>query len=604
MTMSLFMRVGAALDGSFRSSIGQALRGISDMEKGAMGLQSRLMDIGQAAAGLYGLGRMVNGAATLSAELKDAGITAEITNERIGELRQNLRGLSSASATNRSTRELVGVYRELVGAGLDDSLAGNEALLQSVGRTGTATKADLKDLARTTYGLVEVLGIKPEGLADEFDRLAYLGGKGRFELEHMAQYFPQLAPQMKLLGVTGTEAVASMGAALQVAMDSAGSQGEGANQMRNFLIKATSPETVKKFKEAGEDLKAIFGKAMAEGKNPMEVLLTKIDGMLGTDATKRKFRLGALFEDQEAQAFVTAMLEGREKYEKLKGASLSGEAKGKVDKDYARRMEEFTEKSNAFANAVGNLGDSIGRSFLPPLGAALTVATPVVTWLSNFSDAAPGTTLAITGMGAGLMVLSPALRLASFATRTFGLSNLFAAGGIKVLGAAIRSNPIGLAVSGIALLGGVIYDNWAPIKGFFTGIWDDVQPAWTEFSGFVMEWADIVITPLRTIQGLWKDLGGALGGKGLDFSNTKAAIGQNFEAAAKMADRAGVGDSVRQLGARAMGAMGTAGAPGADGKVQVQVDFANLPRGVETRVESSGKDFDVDTRTGYQMAGP
>ncbi|MDR6915114.1 TP901 family phage tail tape measure protein [Pseudomonas sp. 3296] len=48
------------------------------------------------------------------------------------------------------------------------------------------------------------------------------------------------------------------------------------------------------------------------------------------------------------------------------------------------------------------------------------------------------------------------------------------------LGRALMMNPIGLLITGIALAAYVIYRHWAPIKAFFTGLWDEVK---TGFSG-------------------------------------------------------------------------------------------------------------------------
>lgn len=605
--MAVSMTIGAMLSSGFKSSIGQALKGVGDLDKGMSGLQNRLLDIGQAIGSLYGIRKLVSGSSDLSAQLKDAGITAEVTNERLGELRQTFRTLSGAGRTNQSAKDLLGVYRELVGAGLDDSLAGNEKLLESVGRTGTAADVNLKALARTTYTLVEMLGIKPEGLAAEYDRLAYLGGEGSFEMEDMAQHFAELAPQAKLLGMTGSEAIASMGAALQVAKDGASTPGEAANNMKNFMIKATSPETVKAFKEHGVSLMALLGKAAKEGKNPMEVLLEKTDAMLGADATKRKFRLGALFGDQQAQAFVISMLEGRKKYEKLKGEAMSGAAAGKVDKDYAWRMEEFAAKSTAFANALSNLGDSIGRSLLPPLGAVMTVATPVVSWLSGVSDTAPGTTLAITGLGATMMTLGPMLRLGSFALGLFGGANVAAAGGVSILSKALRINPIGLAVSAIALLAGVIYDNWKPITDWFGSVWEDVKPYWESFASFISDYVALVSTPIKMVMGAYQALGSLATGKGFDTSamsktweDAGAAGGRLWDRVPKAAQRPDFGI----IGQDAARSTPTAGAPGSgDGKVRVEVDFSNVPLGTSVSTDTVGSRFS-DVNTGLQMAGP
>lgn len=44
-----------------------------------------------------------------------------------------------------------------------------------------------------------------------------------------------------------------------------------------------------------------------------------------------------------------------------------------------------------------------------------------------------------------------------------------AAVGIRALGAALVANPIGLALTGLALTGGFIYRNWSGLKAMWAG---------------------------------------------------------------------------------------------------------------------------------------
>lgn len=580
--------IGAALSSGFRSSVGAALGGIGEMDRGLDGLQRRVLDLGQAWAGIAGIKHLVTGASDLSAAMKDAAITAEITDERMAQVRQTMRQLSAPTETNRSVRDLNEAFNTMVAAGLSEELAGDRDTLRAIGRTATGANANMTDLSKTTYTLVKTLGIKPTGLAAAYDQLNYLGKQGAFELRNMSAHFPELAPQMKLLGITGTEAVVSMGAALQVAKDATGTQAEAANNMKNFLIKATSPETVKKFAEHGVNLRKVFADAVAKGENPLEAIIKTTDKMLGDDPVKRKFRLGALFEDQQAQAFLIAMLDGMDKYNELKSKALK--ATGGVDNDYARRMDEFKAKSDAFANAVDNLGDSIGRSLLPPLGAAMAVATPVIGWLAEVSDKSPGTTLAITSVGVGLMILPPALRLVTF--------------GVRTLGMAIRANPIGLAVSGLALLAGVIYDNWEPITAWMGTMWDSVRPEWEAFTAFVEDWATLTAAPIRTVLELGKAAFNFAKTGELDMSGVQAVRDDAAAAGGRMWDRMAPGEYQRPDFGIDESSMARAAAASAKGQVDVNVNLPNLPKGAQVETNTTGDVGDVFTRTGTQMVLP
>ena len=63
-------------------------------------------------------------------------------------------------------------------------------------------------------------------------------------------------------------------------------------------------------------------------------------------------------------------------------------------------------------------------------------------------------------------------------TLLFGLK--LAGQAVLWLGRALMMNPIGLLITGIALAAYVICRHWAPIKTFFTGLWDEVKAG---FSG-------------------------------------------------------------------------------------------------------------------------
>lgn len=637
MSMNVSMVIGAMLASSWRSTMGQAMRGIGDMDKGMEGLQRRLLDFGQAAGTLYGVNKLKVTAENEQHELEQIGITAGMSAEAVEELRQSLRRLSAKSETNQSMDQLTKAYKTLASTGLTDRITDQrkmETILRAIGRTATAATADIDDVSRMAFTLVDTLGVAPEDLSKELDRLAFAGKKGAFELRDMAQYFPTLGAAAREAGMTGTEGIASLGASLQVALKGAGSSSEAANNMKNFLAKMMSPDVMKNFKERGVDVTKVISQAMKDGENPIEAMLRKTDALLGADPVKRKARLGALFGDMQVQDYIRPMLANMNGYKQLKAEIMT--AAGTVDEDYNRILQTSKERSAAFAIATDKAGRSVGKALLPAIGAVLDAGTPMVEWLGNVIDKSPGTTLAVTALTSGVMLLPPALRLATFAARTFGISNLFAAGGVRALTMAIRANPIGLAVSGIALLAGAIYDNWAPIKGFFETIWDGVRPKWEEFIAFVSDAFTLITAPWRAVLTVGAAVGDWAIGNGFDGDALSAKLaeqgGDVRAAGGRMVDRAGTGlemagragrAAVNWDEARAAYAAGDALArstyaanmtPGLSaaaagqapsGEINVKVDFANLPPGARVSTEARGGAVgDVDTRTGYQMAGP
>lgn len=88
-------------------------------------------------------------------------------------------------------------------------------------------------------------------------------------VKDMARNFPELTANASALKMQGVPAVASLAAALQIAMKSAGSADQAANNMSNFLGKITSPDTVKNFKKMGIDIEKEMKSAAAKGTDPL-----------------------------------------------------------------------------------------------------------------------------------------------------------------------------------------------------------------------------------------------------------------------------------------------------------------------------------------------
>ncbi|MCG8420792.1 MAG: hypothetical protein MJE77_22960 [Proteobacteria bacterium] len=82
--------------------------------------------------------------------------------------------------------------------------------------------------------------------------------------------------------------------------------------------------------------------------------------------------------------------------------------------------------------------------------------------------------------------------------------------GVRMIGTALMSNPIGLIIGGIALAAELIIKFWQPIKGFFTGLWDGVK------SIFVTTWEWIKgsflnVYPLGLLIKHWDAIAGFFG---------------------------------------------------------------------------------------------
>jgi TP901 family phage tail tape measure protein len=458
MSMLASIVIGAVLAPGFRATIGSAVAGMGEMQGAAAKMGQALADVGQAWASLHAIDQVKTIASDFEHRLMQAGITADMTNSQVAELRATLRGLSVPDKTNQDVNQLLDGFTALVSAGMKNETA--TAMLGAMGRAATATGAAMEDLAKTAFTLNDTLGIAPEDMAKSFDKLAFAGKQGQFELKNMARYFPTLGGSAKALGLQGAEAVATLGAGLQIAMKKAADPSEAANNMKNFLAKATAPETVKRFEEFGVDLQQTLMDAVASGQNPMEVLVAKIQELTGGN----QFNVQKLFGDQQALDFIIPMLANLEKYKKLK-AEIAG-ASGAVDTDFARMMETNKELTKGLSNEMLKLGEVVGHSLLPGMNSTIAVLTPVVGWLSNLAETSPKTTSAVVSLGTAVVLLPPVIRLATAAWGAYTGSLVALRPALVMAGTAFRAfsssilfTPIGAAIAAIGVAAFLIIDN-------------------------------------------------------------------------------------------------------------------------------------------------
>lgn len=181
---------------------------------------------------------------------------------------------------------------------------------------------------------------------------------------------------------------------------------------------------------------------------------------------------------------------------------------------------------------------------------------------------------------------------------------LMAIGGVVkaiwLLGAAIGGTPVGwflAAVLAIGLAAKVIYDNWEPIKKFFSDLWKEIGGIFDNGIGGVTEklWRLMRFTPF----GMLANLGGKLAG--VDIFGESSAAKAPGSAQALSNDSGGF-----RLGGSAGFAPAAANRLGSGfssttNNAKVEVDFKNVPRGVQV-TPAQGNSAPLDLSMGYANA--
>ena len=217
-------------------------------------------------------------------------------------------------------------------------------------------------------------------------------------------------------------------------------------------------------------------------------------------------------------------------------------------KEMADRLKNTTSGAfKEFKSAIESVGISIGSVLLPAFASIAKTAANVAGRVSIFAEKFPVLTkylgLAIAGMisfkvasiGMGFAFtflkggfLSAKGALLAYKT-AMTLINFYIPKvilGIKALGIAIMSNPIGLIIGGIAIAAGLLIKNWQPVGEFFKNLFSGVI-------GYVkkaFEWVSKLLKPLATIKDVvGKGISSVKGIFSDDEANNQSQIGDTIK---------------------------------------------------------------------------
>jgi TP901 family phage tail tape measure protein len=418
-----------------------------------------------------------------------------------------------APRVNQLASDLRTGVDELAGFGMKPAEA--LAMMEPIGKTATAYKAQNEDLAKATFATYDNLKVPLGETAKTLDILAFAGKKGAFEVKDMAKHFPALTAAAQGLGQKGNGAVADLGAALQIVRKGAGDSDTAGNNLINLLAKINTEDTIKNFKDFGIDLPKAMKKAAKESKSPIEAITELTKQALKGDPSKLSF----LFGDMQVQQAMRPLLANMAEYRAIRAGAL--QANGVVDADFTERLRDGAEKSRAFSIEMENLGLKVGSVTGPMLDNAKGKLAGMASWFSQLSESNPALFAGLVTVGGGLagvlaivgpLALAIGMMLPGLAMMKNGLGTLvpvlkfagvairFVSIGLGRMALAVLTNPVLLLAAGIAVGAYLIYKNWSTVQGYLSAGLAWFQGLWARFNIF-------------TVAGL-----GRLGGAILSFS--------------------------------------------------------------------------------------
>lgn len=364
-------------------------------------------------------------AASFQDQVKDTAITGEFSPAEEARLAATIR--ASALKWNQTQAEIARGTGVLVAGGIQNAKA-LEAYAPVMAKAATATRASMDDLGNVVIALRDNLKIGEEGFEGALNMLAYAGKRGQFEIRDMAKWLPTLTPVLSDMGVTGKEAVAEIGAALQIARKGAGSNDEAANNFRNFLQKMFSQDTKKDFEKAGIDIEKSLKNLREKGLTPVQGMLEIITQYMGKkspeaadqfqkamaikDDKEREtalqriteaYKLGELFQDMQAMSFIRPAIANMGEMRDIQKGSMDAADKGLLDADFNKRMAGATEQFKAFKIGMMDIGITIGDALLPPLTELLQEIRPGIKAFGDWAKEHPGLIKGVIGLVGGLL---------------------------------------------------------------------------------------------------------------------------------------------------------------------------------------------------------
>ncbi|PMZ92729.1 MULTISPECIES: phage tail tape measure protein [unclassified Pseudomonas] len=425
------------LDKAYRS-LGQTAnraelkaKGYQQIDAGKAGMKST---VGQAVAGVATVGIATKVSADFGAIVRDIAIKAGIANDP-KEKQVSQKIIETSRDTGMARNDVADVVNQLVGAGMDLTKALEYAPVAAKFAVGQGSNgADTAKMINALGQNAKITDAKQ--MQQALEAIAFQGQAGSFEAVDMARWFPELLSNMGNLNITGMDAVTQLGAMLQVQMKTAGGADEAANNLKNWMGKIGSTDTVEAYKKAGIDYKGSMQTGLQNGMSTLEssmalaqkyiqatdpkraALMAEATSKISQEADPEKakammasleeaLRTGDLFADMQVKAALSAYLQNKALYSQLKNDSR--EASGILDKNLAERRESSSQKWAEMAQSMDDAMRSVGDALRPVTDTVAEALTKVTKGISALADSSPGVVTGIAAVGGGLLALQTAV---------------------------------------------------------------------------------------------------------------------------------------------------------------------------------------------------
>lgn len=416
-----------------------------------------------------------------------------------------------------------------------------------------------EDVGDSVAKIKNILGISLKDMENLGDSINNLSDNSASKAREIIEVMKRTAAAGKQVGFTKEQI-----AALSSAFISLGKGPEVAGTAINSLYRvlATADSMGNKAESAFAKM-GLSGKFLKEAsfKDPQKALDTFLSRIQKLDQKEQMGVLVDIFGREFADDIAT-LVGGLDTYKKaLKNASDESK-KGSLQREFDVRAATTENSITKMKSALKELSIAIGNNFLEPVSNAALLLQNWINKLTDFTINSPKLTTAIVGIGIGFLTLKPiflttkfiisylinswrlfqnvllysqigfkliasscnlaniVLKAKTITTNIYttslnvlsfvlgGLSKVFklVAIGVRALGIAMMSNPIGLILGGIAIVAGLVIANWDKVKSWFMGFIEWLRPVWEPIYNVIKSVFDkcsgVFITFKDTIMGI------------------------------------------------------------------------------------------------------
>ena len=383
-------------------------------------------------------------------------------------------------------------------------------------------------------------------LMDVIQKSYYLG----VDSTNMLSGFSKISDGMKTIKMEGLAGAKAM-APLLVMADQASMQGESAGNAYSKIFKAmmATDKIAKSLKGTGIQMNFTDGKGEFGGLDNMFKQLEKLKGM---STEKRLPILSDMFgnDAETIQALNLLIDKGKAGYDQtMTKMQAQADLQKRVNAQLGTMANLWDAAKGTFTSAMVSFGEVLAPDIKNVIGFITEITQSIGDWakqnpamaqtLMRIAAVVVIAAVALAGLSAVMLtVLGPiALLKTAFATLSGGasmFSGFMAAGRgivtflsfigqavvsavqliggsflkiinvVRTVGAFMMANPILIAITLLAIAAYMIYQNWAPIKAFFIGLWQSVTTGVTNlWTWITTTWNNIYTSVTTTASNMW-----------------------------------------------------------------------------------------------------